>query len=127
MKLSRNISSVKVAKCMAKSAEMTRAVNDLISIPEMQKQMMGLAREMEKAGLIEELVGDAIDGAVGGEEVEADADAEVAKILTEMDIDFMDGTTVGTAALKTKIAEPEVAEEVDTSEEDALRARLEAL
>ena len=39
-----------------------------------------MAREMERAGLIEELIGDAMDDVMGGEDLETEADAEVQKV-----------------------------------------------
>ena len=36
-----------------------------------------MAREMERAGLIEELIGDAMDDVMGGDELESEADEEV--------------------------------------------------
>jgi hypothetical protein len=39
---------------------------------------------MARAGLIEEIMNDAIDGALGDEELEEETDAEIAKVLQEV-------------------------------------------
>ena len=63
---------------------------------------------------------------MGGEELEEAADAEVAKVLEEMNIGLFDDATVGSKTLpNTAVANQ--SEAFDTSEEDALRERLEAM
>ena len=52
-------------------------MNDAIKLPQLNKEMMSMAREMERAGLIEELIGDAMDDVMGGDELESEADEEV--------------------------------------------------
>lgn len=42
--------------------------------------MMEMSREMMKAGVIDEMMSDAIDDAVDGEDVEDETDAEVDKV-----------------------------------------------
>jgi charged multivesicular body protein 3 len=84
MQLQNQISVIKVAGCMQSSAEVTchvfppiimftpcliengppqvmSAMNAAIKIPEVQKNMFQLAKEMERAGLMEEIVADGLD------------------------------------------------------------------
>ena len=51
----------KVAGAMAKSTEIMQQVGALMKIPEMQANMASLAREMEKAGLVDEIMSDGLD------------------------------------------------------------------
>ena len=44
---------------MSSSTEVMHNMNDLMKIPELKDTMSKLAREMEKAGLIQELIDDA--------------------------------------------------------------------
>ena len=70
MTLTQQVSMIKVAKCMQKSTDVMHAMNDAIKLPHLNAQMMEMAKEMERAGLIEELIGDALGDAFGGEELE---------------------------------------------------------
>lgn len=53
---------VKVAGAISKSGEVMKSMNDLMKIGAMQEGMRNLAREMMRAGLIEEMVDDAMEG-----------------------------------------------------------------
>lgn len=70
MTLTQQVSMIKVAKCMQKSTDVMHAMNDAIKLPHLNAQMMEMAKEMERAGLIEELIGDALGDAFGGEALE---------------------------------------------------------
>jgi division protein CdvB (Snf7/Vps24/ESCRT-III family) len=52
---------VKVAGSISKSGEVMKSMNDLMQIDKLQAGMRDLAKEMTKAGLIEEMVDDAMD------------------------------------------------------------------
>lgn len=53
---------VKVAGAISKSGEVMKSMNDLLKIGAMQEGMRNLAREMMRAGLIEEMVDDTMEG-----------------------------------------------------------------
>lgn len=129
MTLTQQVSMIKVAKVMAKSTDVMHAMNDAIKLPHLNAQMMEMAKEMERAGLIEELIGDALGDAFGGEELEEEADAEVAKVLDELTIGLFDSTgAVANTSLPTK--QPEVGVETYEAEKeelDDMKARLQAL
>jgi charged multivesicular body protein 3 len=59
MHLQQNLATYKLAGAIKKSADVMRMMNNLIKLPQLNQTMMVMAREMEKAGLIEEM----IDGA----------------------------------------------------------------
>ena len=61
MQLQTQAAMVRAAGCMKKSTEVMRRMNKLVKLPELQKTMMEMQREMERSGLIEEVVGDALD------------------------------------------------------------------
>ncbi|GMI60537.1 hypothetical protein ScalyP_jg8556 [Parmales sp. scaly parma] len=128
MTLAHNIASIKLSKCMSKSADVMKAMNDVINLPKLNVEMREMAREMEKAGLIEELIGDAIDDAVGGEELEEAASHEVNKVLEELAIGtFSAESEVATKSLPAAAPAEEVQDQVADEEEDEMRARLQAL
>lgn len=85
-----------MAKTMAKSAEiMTCALHDsdcaycpidmnqLIKLPQFNAVMQTMAREMEKAGLIDEMMNDTLDS-MDDEGIDEAADTEVNKVLDEI-------------------------------------------
>lgn len=64
-------------------------MNNLIRLPEIGQTMMALQREMVKAGVIEELVDDAMGQ--DDEELEEEAEEEVEKVLAEITSDLFQG------------------------------------
>jgi len=124
--------TIKLAKCMQASSEVMSAMNAAIKLPQLNKEMMTMAREMERAGLIEEMIGDAMEDVMGGEEIESEADAEVEKVLEELTIGLFDGKTevTNTALPQREVAREEVKEEAEEEDNEALddmRSRLQAL
>lgn len=57
-----------------------KTVNDLIKVPELNQTMQTMSREMMKAGLIEETMGEMMDDVFDTDDIEEDADAEVDKV-----------------------------------------------
>lgn len=76
MQIQMQISTIKVAGCMQKSSEVLASMNKLIKIPELSQACQAMAREMEKAGLIEEMVGDAMDSVDNTDEEEVDTEVQ---------------------------------------------------
>lgn len=62
--------------------QVMKVVNDLIKVPELNQTMQQMSREMMKAGLIEETMGEMLDDAFDTDDIEEDADAEVDKVST---------------------------------------------
>jgi len=113
MQLQQNLAMMKVAGVMQKSTQVMAAMNGLIKIPQLNQVMMTMAREMEKAGLIEEMMGDIV---ADDDEIEEAADEEVNKILEEI--------TMGVKAAP--VARGELPKQEKEGMED-LEARLGAL
>jgi len=87
MQIQMQISTIKVAGCMQKSADVLKSLNALVKIPELSRACQEMAREMEKAGLVEELVSDAMDSVDTTDEDEVDL--EVQKVLDELTLHTM--------------------------------------
>mmetsp|Transcript_1908 Transcript_1908/g.6784 ORF Transcript_1908/g.6784 Transcript_1908/m.6784 type:complete len:234 (+) Transcript_1908:594-1295(+) len=129
MQLGQNLATVRAVGHLEKSTEVMKAVNDLIKTPEVMKTMQELSKEMMKAGVIEEMVADAMDGVLDSEDLEEETEEEVQKVLAELA-----GETVAElpAASRTQPAAPEPVaaeeeEEEDDAEMEALQARLNAV
>jgi len=125
---------VRAAGCIKRSTDVMTAMNKLVKIPELQKTMLEMAREMERAGLIEETIGDAL-GVLDGDEVETETENEVNKVVAELTGDlFKDTAATPTALPQTAVpAQPEAQQETPVEEDaapgdlDAMKARLQAL
>merc|ERR1712241_477418 len=125
------LATIKVAGCLQKSSEVMKTMQQLVKLPEIQKTMMEMSREMMKAGIIEEMLEDTMETVTESEDMEEEAQEEVDKILFEL-------TTgkLGTApsAVKETLPTPASAsserEKEEESEEDdmeEMKTRLEAL
>lgn len=92
MQIQMQMSTIKVAGCMQKSADVLKTLNALVKIPELSKVCQEMAREMERAGLVEEMVGDAMDSVDVTDEDEVDM--EVQKVLEELAFNMMSDAPV---------------------------------
>jgi len=81
MQLQQNLSMMKIAGVMQKSTQIMSAMNNLIKLPQLNQVMMAMGREMEKAGLIEDMMGDIV---ADDDDIEEAADEEVDKVLAEI-------------------------------------------
>merc|ERR1711981_55911 len=103
-------SMLRMTDAFQQSTGVMTAMNEAFKIPEMQKNMMDMAREMEKAGLISEIMTETIDDVL---EVDQDAvDAEVENVLYDITSGIL-GTapTVATKAMPaaaSTVKQPEV-------------------
>jgi len=128
MQMKGQLATVKVAGSLAKSTEVMKTMQQLVKLPEIQRTMMEMSREMMKAGIIEEMLEDTMEGITDNDELEEEADAEIDKVLFEL--------TAGTlgaapAAIKDTLPAPAAATEdvAEESEDDMeeMQSRLEAL
>jgi len=124
------LATIKVTGALQTSTEVMKNMQALIKLPEIQKTMQELSREMMKAGIMEEMLEDTME-VLEGEEEEEDAQAEIDKILLELTAGAL-GTapdalkdTLPAAAATVPAAEEEE-EEADEDLED-MKSRLEAL
>lgn len=111
------------------SVGIMKDVNSLVRLPELTGTMQELSRELMKAGIIEEMVGDSLPDQME-EEDEEEAESEVDKVLGEILQDRM-GKVGVTPSAPTPVKEKPVAEEEDEEDAEAMldqmRGRLEAL
>ncbi|KAJ2664202.1 Vacuolar protein-sorting-associated protein 24 [Coemansia sp. RSA 1200] len=84
MELRRQLSMLKVAGTLQKSTHVMKAVNQLMSVPMLQRSLMEMSKEMMKAGVIDEMTEDMLDSIDADEDVEEEAEAEVDKVLAEV-------------------------------------------
>lgn len=93
----------KVAGSLKQSTDIMQMVNNLSKIPEMQQTMMEMAREMTKAGVIEEMMEDTL-GMMDDDDLEEEADEEVSKVLAEVTKGTRTRTIVATRQQLTRCA-----------------------
>ncbi|GAB5361714.1 hypothetical protein AAMO2058_000736600 [Amorphochlora amoebiformis] len=78
-----NYAQMKVAQTMDKSGEILKAMSALVRLPELQKNCKDLAKQMMRAGVIEEMINDTFEQ-MEDPDVEELADKEVDKVLFEI-------------------------------------------
>ena len=125
------LATLKVSGALAQSADVMKNMSALVKIPETQKTMMELSKEMVKAGIIEEMLEDTMEGLNDGEEMEEAAQEEIDKIILELTTGKL---TEAPNAVKDTLPVPDDVEEVKDEEiaegeeelED-MQSRLEAL
>lgn len=133
--LQTQMSMLKMQGVMAKSAEIMEAMNQLVNIKEMREVMGKMAREMEHAGLVDEIIGETLES-LEPEGLNDEADKEADKIVAEITGQVLSpAATAPTEIKKTETTEPTKAEqnidakteeETDKSTEELL-SRLQAL
>ncbi|KAK8741689.1 hypothetical protein OTU49_002344 [Cherax quadricarinatus] len=123
------LATLRVAGSLQQSTVVMKAMQELVKLPEISKTMQDLSKEMMRAGIIEEMLEDTMEG-LEPEELEEEAQKEVDKVLWEITAgqlgmapamvhDALPAEPEGAAAL-----EPEEEPEEDIEE---MRNRLEAL
>jgi len=132
MQMKGQLATIKVAGAMSKSAEVMKTMQQLVKLPEIQKTMMEMSREMMKAGVIEEMMEDTMESITEADDMEEEADAEIDKVLFELTAGKLGEAP---AALKDTLPAPRPtaaavsAEKEEESEDDMeeMQSRLEAL
>ena len=84
MMLTEQLATLRSVGHLEKSAEVLAAMNGLVRHADVRDSMREMSKEMAKSGLIEELVNDALEDVNGVDDLEAETDAEVNKILAEL-------------------------------------------
>jgi len=85
--LTQQVALSKLTNCFEKSAEVMQAMNKIINVPEVHEIMTQMGKEMENMGLIEGIMGDAIDETLADIETEEQSEIEIRKLLEELAID----------------------------------------
>ena len=74
------------SQAVAVVMQVMKVVNDLIKVPELNQTMQQMSKEMMKAGLIEETMGEMMDDVFDTDDIEEDADAEVDKVRMQTEV-----------------------------------------
>ncbi|TRY78428.1 hypothetical protein TCAL_06905 [Tigriopus californicus] len=124
---------LKMAGSLAKSADVMKAMQQLIKIPELQKTMQDMSKEMMKAGIIEEMMDDTMESLEDGEDMEESVQLEVDKVLSEVLADTNQALSKAGRVPEASIDLPEPVEDEEEAkvevEEDLeeMQERLQAL
>merc|ERR1712055_43989 len=78
------LAQVRIAGALSSSTDVMKTMQQLVRLPEIQKTMMEMSREMMKAGIIEEMLEDSMENVTESEDMENEAQEEVDKILFEL-------------------------------------------
>ncbi|KAJ5620329.1 hypothetical protein N7510_004313 [Penicillium lagena] len=131
MQVNEAFSVRKIQGSLQKSTGIMKDVNTLVRMPELSSTMHQLSAELVKAGIIEEMVDDAITDTATFEDEEVEADAEIDKILQEVlkgKLDQAAAPRPVTPTTETPVAEPEEEQFEDQEATlEQMRGRLEAL
>eukprot|EP00092_Neocalanus_flemingeri_P002079 GFUD01002218.1.p1 GENE.GFUD01002218.1~~GFUD01002218.1.p1 ORF type:complete len:222 (-),score=102.51 GFUD01002218.1:251-916(-) len=118
------LATVKIAGALSSSAEVMKSMNALVKIPETQKAMMELSREMMKAGVIEEMLEDTMEGLNDEEELEEAAQGEIDKLILELTTGKLKEAP---AAMKDTLPAPAAAKEPTAEESEESEGELEEM
>lgn len=77
-----------MADAMKSTASAMHKMNKAVDVPSINKMMADFERENAKTEIMQEIMGDTIDDALGGEENEEEEDAVVNQVLDEIGITF---------------------------------------
>ena len=77
-----------MADAMKSTAKAMHKMNKAVDVPAINKMMQDFERENAKTEIMQEIMGDTIDDALGGEENEEEEDAVVNQVLDEIGISF---------------------------------------
>uniref|UniRef100_A0A1D1Y0T5 Vacuolar protein sorting-associated protein 24 1 n=1 Tax=Anthurium amnicola TaxID=1678845 RepID=A0A1D1Y0T5_9ARAE len=132
MHLGESVATARTVGHLAKSAEVMKLVNGLMKAPEVAATMQEFSKEMTKAGVIEEMISDAVDSALDSEDIEEETEEEVDKVLAAIAGETVSQLpeTVRREKLKQPAQPAEAAEEAiaegvdDEGELEEIRARL---
>lgn len=85
MQLQHQLATLKITGTLQKSTEIMKLSNSLMKLPELSKTMQEMSKEMMKAGIMSEMVEDAIDTLdEDEEELEEEAEMEVENVLFQI-------------------------------------------
>ena len=128
MQINEAFSIRKIEGSIKASTGIMKNVNALVRLPELTGTMRELSQELVKAGIIEEMVGDALPDSELLEGEDEEAEMEVDKVLSEVLKDKLPQQEKPLDELPTANVPVEAEEEEDQEEMlAAMRGRLEAL
>ncbi|KAJ8317731.1 hypothetical protein KUTeg_005635 [Tegillarca granosa] len=127
MGMKNQLATLRIAGALSKSTEVMKSMQALIKVPEIQATMRDMSKEMMKAGILEEMLEDTMEGLEDQDDLEEEADAEVEKVLYDLTAGEL-GKAPSAVADTLPTLEPEGATAMISDDEDEdLKGRLEAL
>jgi len=87
-------SNNEMAKAMKGVTKAMQTMNKQLKLPQIQKIMMEFEKQSEIMDMKEEMIGDAIDDAMGDDEDEEESDAIVSQVLDELGLQLTDDLAV---------------------------------
>ncbi|KAL4426121.1 hypothetical protein ABPG77_002707 [Micractinium sp. CCAP 211/92] len=82
--MTEQLAMTRVAGALTKSGEVMKLVNSLMRVPQLSRTMAEMSREMAKAGIIDEMMSDAMDSVMDSDDLEEETEEQVDKILLEV-------------------------------------------
>mmetsp|Transcript_60538 Transcript_60538/g.100102 ORF Transcript_60538/g.100102 Transcript_60538/m.100102 type:complete len:216 (+) Transcript_60538:60-707(+) len=125
LQLEQTRAQIKVVGAIQQNAEIMATMNRLVNVTEVRETMQALSKEMMKAGLIEEMVSDAMES-LDDDDLEEETDAEVAKVIDEVLGSKLIDARVGDSKLPQAHAQ-EQEEPIVDEDDEALEARFNQL
>lgn len=120
MVIQEQMSTVQMAGSLQRSTEVMRSMQNLVSVQSIATTMQDLSKEMMKTGIISEMLDDAVEEAIDDEPIDDEVQAEVDKVLSEMNIEtgakLTEAPSTGPAATKQQAAERQSASQANESE-----------
>ncbi|KAH3708220.1 charged multivesicular body protein 3-like [Dreissena polymorpha] len=129
MNMKNQLATLRIAGALEKSTDVMKSMQALIKVPDIQKTMMELSKEMMKAGIIEEMLEDTMEGLEDSDEMEEAAQEEVDRVLYELTAGQLGEApkAVTDTLPSTSVREEEGATAAASDDEEDLMAKLEAL
>ena len=86
--LTQQAAMAKLTNAFQSSAQIMASMNEIVNVPEIHEVMMQMGKEMENMGLVEKIVADGIDEALGSTlEMEEQTEMEIGKLFDELAIE----------------------------------------
>lgn len=128
MNMKNQLATLRIAGALEKSSDVMKSMQALIKVPDIQRTMMEMSKEMMKAGIIEEMLEDTMESIDDSEDMEEEAQEEVDKVLYELTAGELGKAPTAVTDTLPAVQEPEGATAaVSDNEEEDLMAKLEAL
>lgn len=124
MIIQEQMATVKMAGSLKQSTEVMRSMQNLISVQNISTTMQDLSREMMKTGIIGEMMDEAVEEAIDEEPIDEEAQAEVDKIMSELNVDT--GVKLAGAPSTAPAAAQQAEQQASTSKEETVVAEAEA-
>eukprot|EP00762_Andalucia_godoyi_P005956 ANDGO_00119.mRNA.1 Charged multivesicular body protein 3 len=85
LSLQQTLSQAKIVGTVQKSSQILQVMHNLVKVPQISQVMRNVAQEFEKAGIMEEMIADSMDDAMGsGIDEDEELEDKVAEVLDEI-------------------------------------------